>query len=121
MKKALILLVALAGLALAHHGQAAYDMTTRVTVQGTITEFHFTNPHCVLEMDVKDDKGQVQTWQGELTSASRLGRSGWTPASLKAGDEVTVTGYRARSGALSLWITKVVGSNGQELKIEAGN
>ena len=121
MKTALLLLLALAGVALAHHGQAAYDMTTKVTVQGTITEFHFTNPHCVLEMDVKDDKGQVQTWQGELTSASRLGRSGWTPTSLKAGDDVTVSGYRAKSGALSLWITKVVGANGQELKIEAGN
>jgi len=47
-------------------------------------------------------------------------RAGWTSQSLKPGDQVTLTGWRARSGSNSLWITKTV-VNGQELKTAQGN
>jgi hypothetical protein len=72
MKNILLTLIAAAGLASAHHGWAAFDSKSTVTFQSTVTEFRFLNPHSVVEFDVKDDKGQVQKWQGELTSASRF-------------------------------------------------
>jgi hypothetical protein len=109
------------GLVLAHHGQAAYDTTQTVTIKGTVTSFKFTNPHCIVSLDVKDDKGQKQQWQGELTSPNHLVRAGWTSQTFKAGDEVTLTGYRAKTGANSMWITKVFLGNGEEMKIGAGN
>src|SRR5262252_8022086 len=90
----------------AHHGQAAYDMSKSVTVTGTVTEFQFVNPHCILVFDVKDDKGVIERWQGELTSPNRLLRAGWTAQSVKPGDRITLTGSRAKSGAASLYITK---------------
>ena len=109
------------GLVLGHHGQAAYDLTTTVTVKGTVTDFRFVNPHCIVEFDAKDEKGQVQKWQGELTSPNHLVRAGWTATSLKPGDEFTVTGYRAKSGASSIWLTRIILANGQELKTGGGN
>ena len=108
-------------LLVAHHGQAAYDVTQSVTIKGTVTNFKFNNPHCIVTLDVKDDHGQKQEWQGELTSPNHLVRAGWTVQTFKPGDNVTLTGYRAKTGANSMWITKVVLGNGEEMKIGAGN
>jgi hypothetical protein len=100
--------------AFAHHGLAAFDQSKEVTLEGTVTEFHFVNPHCVVDFEVMDDKGQVQEWQAEMTSPAHL--KGWTATSLEEGNVVTVTGYRAKSGSLNLWITHLSSSNGVELK-----
>jgi len=108
-------------LLLAHHGQAAYDTTQTVTIKGTVTNFKFANPHCIVSLGVKDDKGQTQQWQGELTSPNHLVRAGWTAQTFKSGDEVTLSGYRAKTGANSMWITKVILSNGEEMKTGGGN
>jgi hypothetical protein len=106
--------------ALAHHGQAGYNIGQPVTVTGTVTEFKFVNPHCLIYMEVKAGSSEPQKWQGELTSPNHLLRAGWTAESLKPGDQVTLTGFRAKSGANSLWITKTV-VNGEELKTAAGD
>ena len=113
-------LVLTQGLALAHHGQAGYNTTAPVTVSGTVVDFQFVNPHCIVSVDVKDERGEAQKWQGELTSPNHLLRAGWAADSLKPGDKITITGFRAKSGANSLWITKTV-VNGEELKTAAGN
>jgi hypothetical protein len=107
--------LAASALAVAHHGLAAFDQTTKVTVTGTVTTFRFINPHAVVEFDVKDDQGQVQAWQAELTTPNRL--KGWTATSLEPGVVVTVTGYRAKSGAPTLWTTAMKASNGLELTV----
>jgi uncharacterized protein DUF6152 len=120
MKNILLTLIAVAGLANAHHGWAAFDSKSTVTFQSTVTEFRFLNPHSVVEFDVKDDHGQVQKWQGELTSASRLSAKGWTATTLEPGNEVTISGYRAH-GVRVLRITKILSSNGTEIKIDSGN
>jgi len=104
----------------AHHGQAGYNTTQTVTVTGAVTDFQFVNPHSIVSLDVKDDKGETQAWQGELTSPNHLIRADWTATTLKPGDKVTMSGYRAKSGANSMWITKI-SVNGEELKMGAGN
>ena len=107
------------GSAKAHHGLAEFDQTTRVTLSGTVTEFHFTNPHCIVEFEVKGSNGKVQKWQGELTSPAHL--KGWTPTSLESGTGLTVAGYRAMSGAYYLWITSLKSSNGVVLRTNGKN
>ena len=109
-----------AGRASAHHGTAGYNIKEAVTVMGTVTDFQFLNPHSLVYFDVKNDKGAVEKWQGELTSPNRLVRAGWNKNSVKAGDKVTVTGWRSTGGANSLWITKLL-VNGEELNLGAGD
>ncbi len=104
----------------AHHGQAGYNTTETVTVSGALTEFQFVNPHSIVNLEVKDDKGETAMWQGELTSPNHLIRAGWTATTLKPGDQVTMSGYRAKTGANSMWITKI-SVNGDQLKMGAGN
>src|SRR6516225_9885540 len=108
------------GWARAHHGWAAFDSKATVIFQATVTDFHFVNPHSVVEFDVKDDKGQVQKWQGELTSAARLSSKGWTATTIEPGDEITISGYRAQSGVHVIRIMKIVSARGAELKIDNG-
>jgi Family of unknown function (DUF6152) len=109
----LVVFLAAGTLAIAHHGLTAFDQTNKVTLKGTVTAFHFVNPHAVVEFEVKDDKGRVQEWKAEMTSPSHL--KGWTATSLEPGNVVTVTGYRAKSGAAYLWVTNLSSSNGVEL------
>jgi Family of unknown function (DUF6152) len=110
----LLILLAAATSVDAHHGQAAFDQTSKITLTGTVTDFHFVNPHCVVEFEIKDATGPARTWQAEMTSPSNL--KGWTATSLEPGDVVTITGYRAKSGAPSLWVLELSASNGMKLK-----
>jgi hypothetical protein len=107
--------------AFAHHGAAAYDTGKTISVKATITDFQFINPHVLVFFDVRNESGSVEKWQGELTSPNHLARTGWTKVSLKPGDEVTLSGARAKNGSPALWINKVVRSDGEELRLNAGD
>ena len=112
----LVMFLAAAAVPMAHHGLAEFDQTKRVTLTGTVTDFHFVSPHAVVEFDVKDkdDKGQTQHWNAEMTAASNL--TGWTATSLEPGNTVTVTGYRAKNGSCYIWVTQLTSSNGTKLR-----
>ena len=70
-------LVFLAGPVFAHHGSAGEDTTKVVTVKGTVTDFQYINPHTQIYVDVKDENGNVQNWNGELSNTLVLHRAGW--------------------------------------------
>ena len=84
---------------LAHHGNAAYDDKHPITINGSVTEFVWSNPHCQIYLDVKNDKGDVVAWSVESQSPGILKRNGWTRDSIKVGDHITVTLVPAKSGA----------------------
>jgi hypothetical protein len=105
----------------AHHGWTAFASDSQITLKGTVIEFHFVNPHSVVEFQVKDDKGHTQVWEGELTSRSNLTPRGWTASALEDKEEITVTGYPARNGSHAMRVTRIVLSNGKELKPSLGN
>ncbi len=84
----------------AHHSLAAqYDPGKTITLTGRVGGFEWTNPHARFYLYVKDPKGEVVTWNFELASPNTLQRAGWSRTSLKEGDQITVEGSIARSGA----------------------
>ena len=85
--------------AFAHHGNSAYDESHPITITGTVTEFVWSNPHCQIYLDVKDEKGSVLNWGVETMSPGILAREGWTKATLKPGDRVNITLIPAKNGA----------------------
>jgi DNA/RNA endonuclease YhcR with UshA esterase domain len=106
MKAKFAVLFAAAGLmvsalpALAHHSFAAeYDASKPVNLKGTVSKVEWTNPHARFYIDVKDEKGNVITWNFELASPNVLSRNGWTRHSLKEGDVVEVQGAMAKDGS----------------------
>ncbi|HLV86367.1 MAG TPA: DUF6152 family protein [Candidatus Sulfotelmatobacter sp.] len=99
----------------AHHGLASFDTTHVVTLKGTVTSFQWIQPHANIHADLKDDTGKVQDWLLELGSPTMLGRYGWTPDSLKPGEHITVTGYRAKNRSPYMAAGKIFLANGKTL------
>jgi hypothetical protein len=92
--------VAAAWPALSHHSGAVYDRTKLVTLKGDVKAFQWTNPHCVIWIVVKPERGgAAQEWAVETTSPGVLTRSGWTRNSLKPGDHVAVEFNPLRDGS----------------------
>jgi hypothetical protein len=83
----------------AHHGTSGYEMEKVITVSGTVTSFNWSNPHCLVHIDVKDSKGDVKDWIIELAAPTLMSRNGWTKDSLKPGDEVIAETHPAKNGA----------------------
>ena len=82
----------------AHHSFAAeFDVKQPITLKGTVTKVEWTNPHVWIYLDVADLQGNLQHWQCENGAPNTLARMGWTRNSLKAGDQVTVEGFRAKN------------------------
>jgi hypothetical protein len=113
-------LLALPGLTLAHHGTAVYDANKYVKVQGTVTRFEFTNPHAILAVAAKGANGTVVEWEGEMTSPNNLVRAGWSSRTFKSGDQVTMEGLGAKSGASLIWIKKLTRADGRVLPLGVG-
>jgi hypothetical protein len=122
-KKILALIIGVAvvliasGPTFAHHGTAAYDTKNIVTVKGTMTDFRFINPHVQLFFDVKNDKGEVEKWQAELTAPNKLSRAGWDKHTLKPGDPVTASGYVSKGDTHTMWINKLIVPDGEALHL----
>jgi hypothetical protein len=96
---ATIAVVAFAAPAFAHHSFAMFDATKSVTLQGTVKEFEWTNPHSWLRVMVMDEKtGKPVLWALELSSPARLNTMGMHSDSVKAGDVVSVTFHPMRDG-----------------------
>jgi hypothetical protein len=74
----------------AHHSFVMFDTTKQTTLAGTVTSFEWTNPHCYIELDVKEAAGTVKHWSVELGSPSILQQGGWKFSTLKKGNEITV-------------------------------
>ena len=93
LKIVFALLAALAVAAIparAHHSFVMFETTKQVTLNGTVTAFEWTNPHCYIEIDVKDTAGAVKHWSVEMGSPSILQQGGWKFSTLKKGAEITV-------------------------------
>jgi hypothetical protein len=85
-----LLAAALSSAAFAHHSYAMFDMSQTLTLQGTIRDFQWTNPHSWIWIDVPDAKGVAQQWGIEGMSPNYLARRGWSKHTLKPGDKVSV-------------------------------
>ena len=101
----------------AHHGGAAYDGSETVEVAGKVSRFEFVNPHVLIYANVTDEDGNTVEWSGELTSPNRLARSErsavrWHKDIFQPGDDITLIGNPARSGAPSLRLQEVLNGDG---------
>jgi hypothetical protein len=82
----------------AHHSAAGVDRSKTVTVEGTIKQFKWGNPHCWLDLEVPNADGAVALWTFEMTSPAFLVRAGWKSTTLKANEKVKVVARPMRNG-----------------------
>jgi len=86
--------------ALAHHSfLSIYDQEAVVTIEGVVTEVWFENPHSRVYVESTDDQGNKIVWESETYPRNILVRRGWNHKDLNAGDQVILTGRRAKNGS----------------------
>ena len=101
----------------AHHGgNSLYDTSKQVTVNGTVAEFLWINPHVEITVDAKDEKGVLRHWLFEESSPPVLVNRGWNRKSLAAGDGVKATFNPSRKGASVGRLIKLIKADGTELQ-----
>jgi hypothetical protein len=104
--------------AFAHHSFAMFDAQKILKLEGTVTEFQFTNPHSWLEVDVPEVHGGAVTlkhWSLEMNNLVGLRRAGWKPKSVQVGDKVSVTMHPMRDGSSAGQLLTVATADGRVL------
>lgn len=84
--------------AFAHHSFAMFDAQKSMTVEGTVKEFQWTNPHSWIVIMVENQDGIEEQWAIELGSPGGLARGGWRPTTLTPGMQVTATFHPLKDG-----------------------
>jgi Family of unknown function (DUF6152) len=85
--------------AFAHHSFAMFDGEKSMTLEGTVKEFQWTNPHSWIVMTVSNAQGQPEQWAIELGGPSALARQGWAPQTLTPGMNVKTMIHPLRDGS----------------------
>ncbi len=105
-----VLLVAVALVAEAHHASVMFDSTKEITLEGTVKEFQYTNPHSWLLVDVTNKDGSVTTWGFEAEGPSTLMQRKIRPSDFPFGTKVTITGNPMKDGRPgAAWVKAVRG------------
>jgi hypothetical protein len=82
--------------AVAHHSTAMFDFTRTVTLEGTIKDFQWTNPHTWTTLTVAGKAAGDYGLEG--MSPNYLAREGWSKRTLKAGDKVKMEVHPLKDG-----------------------
>ena len=106
------LIVAVPGVALAHHGWRSYDEAKPITVTGKFTSVAWASPHGSARM-----VWRKKQWDIILAPVSRMEARGLTQDMIAPGKRVTITGYARRDGTNEMRIERVkVGDKTVELR-----
>lgn len=116
-----VLLVGVATALLAHHSMSAkYDIGKTISIEGTLTEVAWGNPHSWLFLDAKpvgQSNAAVKNWAVEAPGASGMVRVGWQKDTVKAGFTVTITGYPRRDGKPEMAFTELTDDHGHHFSL----
>jgi len=99
----------------AHHGAASFDTGKKVVLKGTVKEWLYSNPHCLLTLEVKGDDGKMMEWIAETQSPAVMYPAGYRKNSFKPGDQVTVKIEPVKSGQPAGRIVSALTADGVQL------
>jgi hypothetical protein len=108
------LMVLSSAVASAHHSYTRFDMKKTLTLEGTVKDFQWTNPHVWIQLLVRDSAtGKDVEWSLESDSPIMLKRRGWTRKSLQVGDKAVAVVHPPKIGTDLSGALESVSVNGQ--------
>jgi len=110
-----------ANTASAHHSFALFDSKRTVTVEGTVKDVSYANPHIWVNLVVTNSQNQPETWGMEGGNLGTLYRMGWTKDTVKAGDKIKMTVHPMKDGMPGGQILRVTLSDGRVLGQRGGD
>lgn len=111
-------LTALGSSAWAHHSVARFDRDHPISVEGTVKEFRWGNPHTWIVILVPNDKGGVDEWEMEGGSVNGMIRQGWTKSTIQAGQKIKLVVSPLRDGSIGGEWMRVLTLNGEPLNLK---
>ena len=103
-----------AGSSFAHHAWPV-DRAREVTVKGTVTGYSWSNPHVMIDLEVRNEAGRIEKWSVGGPSTERMTGNGWDRNTLKPGDAITGIGYRFSDGSNVVQLQRIILSSGKEM------
>lgn len=103
---------------LAHHSRAMFDLTRNITFRGVVKEYKLQNPHSQIVITVQPgaaDPSTVGTWTVEASETTIMASMGWTQATYKPGDPITVVAHPNRQGAHLVLLFYAINPDGTRL------
>lgn len=111
-------------MASAHHGSnISYQLDKTITVNGTVTEWEFANPHPQIYFDVKSPQGEVAHWATELLPTPLMlknMKAGWSRNTMKPGDQIELTCNPSKVPGAKACLAKQLKVNGQAWPLGPG-
>ena len=95
----IVAVTAFVGPAMAHHSFAMFDQEKTITVNGTVKEFEWSNPHAWMHMVVTGQGGKTEEWSFEMGSVGQLVRAGWKADTVKPGDKLKMVMHPLKDGS----------------------
>ena len=121
LRAALALAVTLAATAAwAHHSQSQYEPEKSVSVEGTLKQASWGNPHTLFVIVGKPvgSTDAPQEWTIEGPTPRQLEAKGWGKGVSKAGDKLTFEGRPRRDGQPELLLTGVTLADGKSISFK---
>jgi uncharacterized protein DUF6152 len=112
-----MVMLGLVTVAFAHHSQSQFDLSKQVTIEGTLAQIGWSNPHSLFYINAKrtdDPGGAVERWVVEGPSPLQLVAAGWQKTAANVGDKVTMVGAPRRDGQRQLLLQGVVLADGKK-------
>ena len=94
----MVLLGASASLSAHQSFPVSYVMEEVITLDGTVEDWVWRNPHPFLFLAVEQDNGETRTWHVEFPNATGMALRGLTPENFVQGDRLLVVGNPGRDG-----------------------
>ena len=107
------------GTLVAHHSFSMFEMDKNVTYEGVVVEYMWVNPHTHFTVDIKTgpdvDPATVGRWDVEGGSTNIMARQGWTRATLKPGERITLVGHPMKDGSKGISLFYMIRPDGKRL------
>jgi len=101
----------------AHHGAAAYHVDREIVVTGSVREWRWTNPHTQVLLSIRRADGVVELWDGEGPPLTWAQQRGWSNATLRAGETVSLVMYPSRSAPHAGLVKRIERASGEVLPV----
>lgn len=105
-----------------HHSYSIFSMDKTIIYKGKVVEYRWVNPHAHIIIKVDPGPGidpeSVGTWDIEGASTNIMGRQGWNKLTLKAGDQITLTGHPLKDGSKGAALFYAVLPDGRRLYMD---
>src|SRR4051812_4080150 len=106
--------------AFAHHSQSQFEPEKTLSVEGTLKQASWSNPHTLFVIVGKPTgSGDVpQEWTVEGPTPRQLEAKGWGKGASKVGDKLTFEGKPRRDGQPELLLTGVTLADGKNISFK---